>query len=175
MTAASPLRITRAGADGIERVRSLWLELHHHHRAVGGSTLEPYVDDDVSWSARRAMYRALLERDDASFLLLAELEGALVAYAMVAVSAVEATWVPDTWRTGGRIAEIETLLVTARARGAGVGSVLLDRIDEELAAEDITDVVVGALAANEGAIRLYERRGFRRAMVYLARFDARVG
>ena len=36
--------ITRAGAEAIDRLRPLWLELHHHHQAIGGEALGPYVD-----------------------------------------------------------------------------------------------------------------------------------
>jgi len=67
------------------------------------------------------------------------------------------------------VAEIETLLVHTDARGAGLGSGLLDRIDAELAAEGVADVFIGAVLTNTDAIRLYERRGFRPAWVYMLR------
>jgi ribosomal protein S18 acetylase RimI-like enzyme len=165
--------ITRAGAEAIDRVEPLWLELHHHHQAVGGAALRPYVDDASSWAARRAMYVRFLAEPHGSFALLADLDGALLGYAMVAVSRVEDTWIDDTWRTGPLIAEIETVSVTASARGEGIGSALLDRIDAELAAAGIDDVVVGAFASNERALRLYEQRGFRPTWNYLSRFGGR--
>lgn len=165
--------ITRAGADAIDRVRALWLELHRHHQAVGGAPLGPYVGDEPSWSARRAMYARLLAEPHGSFLLLADRAGALVGYAMVAVSPVEDTWLHDTWRTGPLVAEIETMAVTADARGQGIGARLLERIDAELDDAGIRDVVVGAFATNAGAIRLYERHGFRAAWTYLTRLAGR--
>jgi GNAT superfamily N-acetyltransferase len=164
------VRITRTGAEAIEPLRPLWLELHRHHREVGGEALGPYVGDERSWAARRAMYEGLLAEPHGSFLLVAERGGDPVGYAMVAVSPVAGSWLADTWRVGPLFAEIETMAVTAAARGQGIGGRLLDRIDEELRAAGVRDVLVGAFAANAGAIRLYERRGFRPAWTYLTRF-----
>ena len=164
------IEITRAGAEALDRLRPLWLELHHHHQAVGGPALEPYVDDAYSWAARRAMYARFLTAPHGSFVLLAQQGDALVAYAMVAISPVEDTWVDDTWRTGPLIAEIETLSVVPELRGQGLGGALLDRIDTELDALGVRDVVIGAFAANTGALALYERRGFRPTWNYLSRF-----
>jgi ribosomal protein S18 acetylase RimI-like enzyme len=164
-------RIARAGAEALERLAPLWLVLHHHHQAVGGEALGPYVDDDASWRARRELYEGFLARG--GFLLLAERDGELIGYATVAISPVAETLMPDTWRTGDRVAEIETLCVAADARGAGVGSALLDRIDAELEAEGVRDVLIGALVTNTDAIRLYERRGFRPAWLYMLRLAER--
>jgi ribosomal protein S18 acetylase RimI-like enzyme len=163
--------ITRAGAEAIDRLRPLWLELHHHHQAVGGPALGPYVDDEVSWSECRAAYGRLLGHD--GFVLLAERGGDLVGYALVAVMPASETLVADTWRVGERIAEIETVCVAPSERGAGIGSALLDRVDEELEAAGIADVLVGAVVTNTDAIRLYERRGFRPSWLYMTRFAGR--
>jgi ribosomal protein S18 acetylase RimI-like enzyme len=163
--------ITRAGAEALDRLAPLWLVLHRHHQDVGGDALGPYVDDDTSWQARRELYAGVLAK--AGFVLLAEEAGELIGYATVAINSVGETLMPDTWRTGERVAEIETLCVAARARGAGVGSALLDRIDAELEAEGIRDVLIGALVTNTDAIRLYERRGFRPAWLYMLRLGDR--
>ena len=83
------------------------------------------------------------------------------------------TWVPDTWRTGARIAEIESLAVTAERRGEGIGSALMDAVERELAARGLDDVILGVLPGNADAIRLYERRGFRPTWMYMSRFAGR--
>ena len=103
------LTITRAGAEALDRLRPLWLELHHHHQAVGGEALGPYVDDDASWSARRALYEDFLA--GGGFAVLAERDGELIGYAMVAVKTSAEIEFDDTWRSGERVAEIETLVV----------------------------------------------------------------
>jgi ribosomal protein S18 acetylase RimI-like enzyme len=75
----------------------------------------------------------------------------------------------DSWRVPDVIAEIETMLVTAEVRRAGLGSRLLDEIDAELERQGITEVIVGLMPGNDGALRLYERRGFQRRWLVLAR------
>jgi hypothetical protein len=35
------VEISRAGAEVLDRLEPLWLELHHHHQAVAGRALEP--------------------------------------------------------------------------------------------------------------------------------------
>jgi GNAT superfamily N-acetyltransferase len=163
--------ITRAGAEALDRLRPLWLELHHHHQAVGGPALGPYVDDEASWSARRELYVEFLA--GGGFAVLAEHDGELIGYAMVAVKTSAETELDDTWRSGARVAEIETLSVAPAERGTGVGSALLDRVDAELETAGIHDVLIAAFVTNTDAIRLYERRGFRPASVYLIRLAAR--
>jgi ribosomal protein S18 acetylase RimI-like enzyme len=165
------LTITRAGAEALDRLRPLWLELHHHHQAVGGPALGPYVDDDESWTACRATYAKLLAGE--GFAFLAERGDELVGYALVAVMPSSETLLDDTWRVGERVAEIETVSVAPAERGAGIGSALLDRVDAELAAAGIEDVLIGAVVTNADAIRLYERRGFRPAWLYMTRLAGR--
>ena len=163
--------ITRTGVEALDRLAPLWLLLHRHHQDVGGDALGPYVDDETSWRVRRALYADFLERG--GFALLAERDDELIGYAMVAVTPVAATLMPDTWRTGDRMAEIETLSVAPQARGEGVGTALLDRIDAELELLGVRDVMVGALVTNTRAIELYRRRGFRPAWVYMTRLEGR--
>ena len=165
------LTITRAGAEALDRLRPLWLTLHHHHQAVGGERLGPYVDDDTSWTARRALYADYLAVG--GFVLLAERDGALAGYAMVAVKTSAETELDDTWVSGDRVADIETLVVLPEARGDGVGSALLDAVDAELESAGIHDVIIAAFVTNTEAIRLYERRGFRPASLYMIRLAGR--
>jgi len=50
-------------------------------------------------------------------------------------------------------------------RGQGVGEQLLAAVRERLARAGIERIALGAACANEGAPRLYERHGFRRAEI----------
>jgi len=163
--------IRRAGAEAIDRLRPLWLVLHHHHQAVSGERLGPYVGDDASWIARRALYEEFVA--GGGFALLAEQDGELVGYAMVALKTSAETELDDTWVSGERVAEIETLVVAPAARGTGLGSALLDAVDVELAAAGIDDVLIAAFVTNVDAIRLYERRGFRPVSLLMIRLAAR--
>jgi ribosomal protein S18 acetylase RimI-like enzyme len=160
------------GVGDLDELEPLWLQLHAHHQAVAPQ-LAPYADDATSWGERRAHYVDALERG--GFLLGArEADGRLVAYALVGITSERPNAWSDTWQVGDEIAELETLVVLPELRGSGVGTRLLDAVDAELERRGIDDMLIGAVASNGGAIRLYERRGFVPAWVYMTRFGARV-
>jgi ribosomal protein S18 acetylase RimI-like enzyme len=106
-------------------------------------------------------------------LLLALDQEELVGYGLSHVLPAEETWVADTWRTGPRIAEVESLSILPAYRGRGIGTALLDRLEDEIEAQGVEDLVIGVLPGNVDAIRLYERRGFRPTWLYLSRFAGR--
>lgn len=83
------------------------------------------------------------------------------------------TWVADTWQTGARIGEIESLAVRPSQRGQGIGTRLLTALESELRSVGVDDLILGVLPGNDAAIRLYERRGYRRTWTYLSRFAGR--
>ncbi len=92
--------------------------------------------------------------------------------ACVTIARDDPLWA-DTWATGRDVAEIKLLVVAPGARGAGLGSALLDEVDRRLAAGGVHDQVIGAIAPNTAAIRLYERRGFRPAWLQMTLFERR--
>jgi ribosomal protein S18 acetylase RimI-like enzyme len=165
------VRIVRGSAKDIPALEPLWVGVHHAH-AASMPELAPYVTDAETWAERRALYESVLEKPD-TVLLLAFDGAELVGYVLSHVLPLDETWIGDTWRTGQRIAELESLAVSASHRGQGIGSALLDAMDEALEAQGIRDVFVGALAGNEGALRLYARRGFRPTWLYMSRFHGR--
>jgi len=148
----------------LDELEALWLTLYDHHRQVHPG---PYRPRDDSWPHRRRQYRQILSEDD-GFAVLASRRAneSLVGYAMVSVHEGP----DDTWPTGPRFAEVETLVVTPAARGQSVGSQLLDRVDEELARLGIDVVAIGVVPGNDTALRLYERRGFHPMVTKLMRF-----
>lgn len=162
------IAIERGGVDDVAALRELWLELHHHHQEVAPQSGE-FADDESSWRVRSSEYRQWLD-DPRSFLLLARSGQRLVGYAVVRVME-SGPELNDAWRVPKTIAEIETMLVSAEFRGAGLGSRLLDEIDAELGRHGISEVMVGLMPGNDGAKRLYERRGFRQRWLMLARGD----
>jgi ribosomal protein S18 acetylase RimI-like enzyme len=165
------LSIVTGSVDDVDSLEPLWVGVHHAH-AASMPELAPYVSDAETWSERRALYVSLFEKPD-TLLLLARDGDELIGYALAHVLAVEETWIPDTWRTGARIAELESLAVTAERRGEGIGSALMDALERALAARGLDDVMLGVLPGNAGAIRLYERRGFRPTWLYMSRFAGR--
>jgi ribosomal protein S18 acetylase RimI-like enzyme len=164
-------RIRTGNADDLDVVEPLWVLVHHQH-ASSMPELAPYVSDGETWRVRRALYEELLAKPDTLLLIAFDGEAA-VGYGLAHVLAVEDTWIPDTWKTGARIGEIESLSVSTHYRGGGLGSELLSRLEEHLAAYGVQDLMLGALAGNHDAIRLYERRGYRPTWLYLSRFGGR--
>ena len=160
------VEISRGGLGDVESLRELWLELHHHHAEIGPQSGE-FTDDETSWEVRSSQYREWLA-DAGSFVLLARADGRLVGYALVRVMEPGAE-LRDAWRVPDRIAEIETIVVTADARGAGLGERLLDEADAELERLGIEEVMIGLIPGNDGAQRLYERRGFKPRWLMLVR------
>jgi predicted GNAT family acetyltransferase len=65
----------------------------------------------------------------------------------------------ETWATGDRIAELETLTVPPSQRGGGIGSALVNAVSCELNAIGVGHLAVSVVASNTAAARFYERLG----------------
>jgi len=169
MTDAPEVRV--ATAADLHLVEPLWIAVHHRH-AETMPELAPFVGDDESWAVRKVLYEELLVKPD-TLLLLAFDGSAAIGYGLAHVMAVEDSWIPDTWQTGQRIGEIESLSVLPEYRGSGLGSVLLDRLEAHLRDRGARDLILGVLPGNDDAIRLYQRRGYRPTWLYLSRFEGR--
>jgi ribosomal protein S18 acetylase RimI-like enzyme len=115
--------------------------------------VQPFVDDETSWTARRKGYAEIFA--NGGFALIASEAKKAVGYAMVRFHHGP----DDSWALEDRYAEVWTLVVAETARGRGVGSALLDAVDAELERRGVHDLVIGFMEGNEGAQRLYERRG----------------
>src|SRR6478672_3091032 len=168
---AAEWRIRTGRAEDLDLVGPLWVAVHHQH-AETMPQLAPYVSDDETWRVRRGLYETLLTKTD-SLLLLAFVGETAVGYGLAHVMPADDTWIPDTWETGKRIGEIESLSVLPKYRGSGLGSELLDRLEQHLHAIGVNDLILGALPGNTDAIRLYERRGYQPTWLYLSRFQGR--
>ena len=148
------LRIVRAGWERIDELRSLWCSLQEHHVGVaptlGGL---PARSPEESWKWRRRKYAAALKEPDA-FVMIAERAGASVGYALVSLAEG-----PSGWDYGERTADVETLSVAPAVRGQGVGTRLMDAVEQELRRIGIRAFRVLVIAANADARRFYEGRG----------------
>jgi ribosomal protein S18 acetylase RimI-like enzyme len=162
------VEISRGSAEDIPRLEPLWVAVHHRHQGAMPE-LAPYVSDEVTWREHRPMYEELFRRPD-TFLFLASDDDRLIGYALGHVTPVGETWIADTWVTGKRIGELESISVLPEYRGRGVDSRLLDEVHRAFERLGIEDIVIGLLPGNEGALRLYERYGYRPTWLYLSRF-----
>lgn len=142
----------------------LWHSLRQHQGALEG--VPPLQDAEVSWAIERDVYSRALRHPDA-FVALARDECAdVVGYAFVKVHSG-----PDEmWRTGDRIADLETLSVSPLHRGNGIGSLIMDMVLAELSARGIRDFQLGVVAANESAIGFYAKFGLTPRLITLSNF-----
>jgi ribosomal protein S18 acetylase RimI-like enzyme len=155
----------------LDLVGPLWVAVHHQHSETMPQ-LAPYVSDGETWRVRRELYQELLAKPD-TLLLLAFAGDTAVGYGLAHVMPVDDSWISDTWVTGPRIGEIESLSVLPQYRGSGLGSELLDRLEQHLQATGVEDLILGALPGNTDAIRLYQHRGYQPTWLYLSRFEGR--
>ena len=161
------------GLADLDALEPLWVAVHRQHQQAMPE-LGPYVSDATTWRERRALYGQLFADRD-PVLLLARHEGQLAGYALGYTMPAGGTWLADTWDTGEVIAEVESLSVLPAYRGRGLGSRLLVELHERLRRQGATDFILGALAGNADAIRLYERHGYRPTWLYLSRLEGREG
>jgi hypothetical protein len=70
--------------------------------------LAPYVTDQETWRERRPLYAELF-RKPGTFLFLARVRGEVVGYALGHVLGSAESWWSDTWRTGDRVGELESI------------------------------------------------------------------
>ncbi|HLL67032.1 MAG TPA: GNAT family N-acetyltransferase [Micromonosporaceae bacterium] len=154
------------GAELVDELEPLWLTLLAHHAEVRPDLA--VQDPGLSWQTRRSWYLTWLFDPD-SFVVIARYEHQPVGYALVEV----ADGPDDTWRTGRRVATLQSLSVAPQWRGRGIGGGLVDRVDAELAGRGIGDVFLDVVLGNDGARRFYERRGFAPTTMRLARLGRR--
>lgn len=151
-----PVRFAAAGASRIPDLEPLTRALHAHHVMVDPAIPGiPPRDADAWWAIRRGRYAAWLAEDD-TLLLIAEDDGAAVAYAFVTFHPAD-----DSHTTGARFAELQSLVVAEDRRRDGLGTELLHEVYRRVRGLGVTEMVIGVLATNEPAMRLYAREGFR--------------
>ena len=106
------------------------------------------------WPAREgeAYFGAMFEREH-SVVLVAEDDGAVVGYVAGHLTTVSTmSLVP--------LATMESIYVEPSARGRGVGGILAAALIHWATDRGAAQMRVTAYAANQGAVRLYQRLGF---------------
>jgi ribosomal protein S18 acetylase RimI-like enzyme len=154
---AEERRVIELGVGDVDLVGGLWKEMVAHHQEVVGDGL-PGRDPDEAWRMRRAEYVEWLGSGE-GMLFLVPGEGAEQAplgYAFLRVGSSG-----PTWNLGDQVGDLESLSVTAAARGMGIGTELIKHCRERLRALGARWWSVSVVAANERAAELYEREGFR--------------
>lgn len=97
----------------------------------------------------RVYMRELVNRSNAA-TWIAEEDGRMAGFAIV-------EWTP---KRGGLIAYIQTIEVAPERRGQGIGTELLRRMESSARDAGVQAIGLHVDAENNGAIRLYEARGY---------------
>ena len=147
------ITIERLPAERLDELEPLWHAMLD--QVVLEDSVVPIRPAAESWPLRRAVYVELLQRPEA-FALVARRGEDLIGYAMVKIEDADAVWY-----TGSLQANLESLALLPDERGKGLGTRLLDAVDEELTKLGVTDLTIGVDVNNTGARRFYERRGFK--------------
>ncbi len=127
-----------------------------HHRHLDGHDL-PIRGADEAWTMRHREYLTWLE-DGSGLLLVARSGATSLPCGYVFLRTISSG---PTFEFGGLRGEVESLVVALEARGAGIGTALLQASREELRRLGCTYWSVSVMEANQGAIQVYERAGFR--------------
>lgn len=144
-----------AGAEVLDEVRGLYLEMRDHHAAIAPH-FGPVRSDDDAWARRTASYLRWLDADPLAHVLVARDRngGGALGYAFTHVD----EGMPG-WSEPARLGVVDTLAVTANRRGEGIGRLLLDGVYAQLAPHGIRSVALDVVATNVDARRFYEREG----------------
>ena len=157
------VRLVPGTDDDLGLVAPLWRSMVEHHRQVARDAL-PIRGADDAWTMRRSEYRAWLD-DGSGALLLARADGPRAPAGYEFCRLVRSGPTFDFGRARG---EVESLVVAPDARGRGVGTALLDACRRHLRGRGCTHWTVSVMAANDGAVQLYRRAGFRPWLLELA-------
>jgi len=151
------IRIVEAGVERIPDVEHLTRSLHAHHVTVDPAIPHiPPRSADAWWAIRSDRYHDWLADPDAFLLIAEDSQAAAVGYALVTFHDVD-----DSHSTGERFAELQSLVVVPERRGEGIGTELLHEVYRQVRRRGADEMVIGVLATNDAARRLYEREGFR--------------
>jgi ribosomal protein S18 acetylase RimI-like enzyme len=160
------VHVSTAGPERIPALEALWAAMHEHHSSMEDA-VAPTRPVEESWRLRKAQYEEWLSSEDA-LLLIAERGGDPIGYAVVRFGPGAATW-----DIGERVAEIESLSVATGARGGGIGALLMDAVRAAARDRGAERLFVGVAHANSGALRFYEREGFKPFYVLLMEASGR--
>lgn len=149
------LRIREAEHDDLEVI----VALNHALFQEDAGQRDPYMN--LNWAQEEGhAYFARHLGSETSHCLVAEQPGEVVGYL------VGYTRQASSLRIAAE-AELESMFVRGAFRGHGAGAQLIDAFLAWCREREIQRVAVTAYAANEGAIRFYQRAGFRPANLTL--------
>ncbi|MBK4347777.1 GNAT family N-acetyltransferase [Lacisediminihabitans changchengi] len=138
----SPVSIRSASGDDADSVFALVVQL-----GIGGAPQRASFDEAFAHSVQGAYDH---------ILLVAEVDGAVVGYALATVARL--------LYTNGDVAQLQELVVDSTASGNGYGSQLVGAIERECEARGIRQLTVASILRGAS---FYERLNYRSTANYL--------
>ncbi len=143
-------------ASDVDELGPLWIAMVEHHRELVGPEW-PVRGAEQAWALCRQEYRECLD-EARGLLFLARLRGSGEPVGYLYCRLVASG---PTFDLGPIRGDVDSLVVSDRARGAGIGTGLLAACRTELQRRGCSYWSIGVVEANGDAARLYERVGFR--------------
>ncbi len=127
---ASEFAIDVVAAERLDELEPIWRTLYEHHLALTPYMRERARTPEEAWEARRRVEREWLATEPQSFVLAARGAPGYLGYAFVRVR--PGAQFATSWRASDPLAELSILAVLPSARGRGVGTALLDAVEDRL-------------------------------------------
>lgn len=155
LTGPPEVQIVEAGVERLDDLESLARAMHEYNAEVAGEVSEvvSFRPAKDFWQRRRIEFERWMRADEA-WLLIAERQGSPVGFAFCRIC--DSDW---SFAANGRMGELEALSVEPELRRWGIGSLLMERVEELLAAAGVDFIALALIAGNEDALRFYERWG----------------
>lgn len=143
------LTIDRGGLDLLPEARPLWDALYDRHLEYGAAGLA-VIERAESWPRRLAHYQHIFSTHSHATVFLARLDGEPVGYALGF----------EEEHRGEPAVVLETLSLLPAARGRGLGTRLMQMLDEEAKRYGATRGIVDVVTGNTPAFGFYRNVGF---------------
>lgn len=154
-TGPPEVEIVEAGADRLGEIGGLWRDMHDHHAEVVDEARDvaPFRPSEAAWQRRRSEFGDWMRAGEGR-LLIAERSGSPVGFAYFRIREGDLNFEID-----GRMGELEALSVDPDLRRWGVGSLLMEAVEQGLTAAGVEFIGLSVVSGNADAIRFYERWG----------------
>jgi ribosomal protein S18 acetylase RimI-like enzyme len=155
--------IVEVGQERLDDLEPLWQALHEHHAALSPpqALVRPFAE---SWRRQRRRYERLFASEGARLYLAADGDGTLTGYALTHLAPGL-----SIWQTTDTVVLVETLSVAAHLRGRGIGTALIERVQDEARRRHGAETWLSVLSTNDDAVRFYEQQGYVRFSIELRR------
>lgn len=147
--------IIEAGRERLDDIEVLWREMHDYHAGVVDEARDvaPFRTSRDSWQRRRGEFADWMRAGEGR-LLIAEREGSPVGFAFFRIREGDLSFETDE-----RMGELEALSVEPELRRWGVGSMLMEGVEQRLTTAGVEFIGLAVVSGNADALRFYQRWG----------------